>query len=248
MEDQLLSEPWPFAVEHSGIRQVGHAPNTKITIFVYCSVLGVIVFAIYYLFNLMAGQQHLWNLRDGTMQDYRDPATATLLTNSRTKDRGTVASCLTSLSFSLMVNALLDKYGHIDPSTSTVFVGMTLGGTFGFILDNQMGSDEGFRECLWNPGDGMKYALGALASARYGRYLITIIFDMFFTVILFKILYSKLVRLAGFSQHGREWIANGMVSCFIAVITYQVYANMTRFEWAYPSGVEDVKNQVRPTS
>ncbi len=120
---------------------------------------------------------------------------------------------------------------------------MTLGGTFGFILDNQLGSDEGFREYLWSPGEGMRYALGALASARYGRYLITIIFDMFFTVILFKTLYSKLVRMAGFSTHGREWVANGMVSCFIGIITYQVYTNMTRFEWAYPSGVEDVKNQ-----
>ena len=110
------------------------------------------------------------------------------------------------------------RYGLIDPSTSTVLIGMTLGGTFGFILDNQIGSDEGFREYLWSPSSGMKYALGALASARYGRYMITmislyhthyyvineygllttrymitIIFDMFFTVILFKILYSKLV-------------------------------------------------------
>ncbi len=52
---------------------------------------------------------------------------------------------------------------------------MTLGGTFGFILDNQIGSDEGFREYLWSPSSGMKYALGALASARYGRCMITMI-------------------------------------------------------------------------
>ena len=87
--------------------------------------------------------------------------------------------------------------------------------------------------------------MGALASARYGRYLITIIFDMFFTVILFKILYSKLVRLAGFSTQGREWIANGMCSCFIAIITYQVYANMTRFEWACTP--QPAPRPVRPT-
>ena len=67
------------------------------------------------------------------------------------------------------------RYGLIDPSTSTVLIGMTLGGTFGFILDNQIGSDEGFREYLWSPSSGMKYALGALASARYGRYMITMI-------------------------------------------------------------------------
>ena len=63
---------------------------------------------------------------------------------------------------------------------------MTLGGTFGFVLDNQIGSDEGFREYLWSPTVGMKYALGCLASARYVRFCITLLFDMFFTVILFK--------------------------------------------------------------
>ena len=28
--------------------------------------------------------------------------------------------------------------------------------------------------------------------------------------------------MAGFSKHGREWLANGMVSAFISVVTYQV--------------------------
>ena len=41
-----------------------------------------------------------------------------------------------------------------------------LGGTFGFVLDNVLGSDEGFREYLWQPQAGMKYAMGALATAR----------------------------------------------------------------------------------
>ena len=57
-----------------------------------------------------------------------------------------MASCLQSFSFSLTVNALLDKFGRIDPSTSTVFVGMTLGGTFGFVLDNLVPYHEPFRD------------------------------------------------------------------------------------------------------
>lgn len=39
----------------------------------------------------------------------------------------------------LAVNAGLDKFGKIEPSTSTVFIGMCLGGTWGFILDNMLG-------------------------------------------------------------------------------------------------------------
>ena len=131
-----------------------------------------------------------------------------------------------------MVNASLDKLGKIDPSTSTVLIGMFLGNTFGFILDTMLGSDEGLREYLWSVPSGMRYALGSLATDRFGRYIVTILFDMFFTVILFKHFYSKLVNVAGFSQSGREWIANFIVSGFIGVITFQVYANMTRFQWA----------------
>jgi len=41
-----------------------------------------------------------------------------------------------------------------------------------------IGSDEGLREYLWSPQGGMKYALGSLASDRFGRYLVTIMFDM----------------------------------------------------------------------
>ena len=108
VEEQLLSEPWPFAVEHSGVRQVGHAPNSTVTVLVYFAMLAVIVMGLFMLLRLMVREQ-LWNLVEGTEQDHRDAARATLLTNVRTKDRGTVASILTSLSFSLMVNALLDK-------------------------------------------------------------------------------------------------------------------------------------------
>ena len=50
--------------------------------------------------------------------------------------------------------------------------------TFNFIADTMIGSDEGLREYLWNPQSGMKYALGSLASARYGRYLISILFEV----------------------------------------------------------------------
>ena len=58
----------------------------------------------------------------------------------------------------------------------------------------------------------------------------TLLFDMFFTTILFKHMYCRLVHIAGFSKSGREWIANGFVSFVIGLLTFQVYANMTRFQ------------------
>ena len=54
------------------------------------------------------------------------------------------------------------------------------------MLDNLLGTDEGLREYLWSPQAGMMYAMGTLAEGMYMRYIITLIFDMFITVILFK--------------------------------------------------------------
>ena len=227
-------------IANSGLRRIQHKNNKVITYGVYAFMLLLVAMAAGFL-GMFMNRTGTWTLED-TIQDATRVNNRALI-DERTKTRGTVASCLQAFSFSLTVNAMLDKFGRVDPSTSTIFIGMMLGGTFGFMLDNQIGSDEGFREYLWSPSSGMKYALGSLASQRYVRFIITLFFDMFFTVILFKHTYSKLVYLAGFSKSGREWIANGFCSFFISVITFQVYANMTRFQWAYPSGQEDVFNQ-----
>ena len=139
------------------------------------------------------------------------------------------------------VNATSTAY--LPATRAQVLVGMTLGGTFGFVLDMLLGTDEGFREYLWSAPNGMMYAMGCLYTERFGRYMVTILFDMFLTVILFKLLYSRIVLLAGFTVRGREWIANGFVSTLISGLTFEVYANMTRFQWAYPSGMEDEREQ-----
>ena len=73
-------------------------------------------------------------------------------------------------------------------------------------------------------------------------------FDLLDSAMRFVLSFSLSLSLSPTLQNpqqnqGREWIANGMCSFFISFLTYQVYANMTRFEWAYPSGVEDVRNQ-----
>ena len=241
VETDLLSDPdeaSKFAIRYSGLKEVRHKGSRAISVLVYFSMAFLVVGAGIFVYSYMT-RSSCWTIQD-TLQDHN---TIRATIDQRTKVRSTVASCLQAFSFSLTVNASLDKFGHVNPSSSTVLIGMILGGTFGFILDNEFGSDEGFREYLWSPWGGMQYALGSLASARYVRFIITLLFDMFFTVILFKHGYTRLVQIAGFSESGREWIANGFVSFFISTITFQVYANLTRFQWAYPSGQEDIFNQ-----
>ena len=245
VEETIMQEDrvYRFAIQHSGggCHRVRHHDSNILSTLIYVMVLAGIIFFFFYLFYRMYGQPDQWTI-EGTIQDVTVPGYSELVKN-RGQQRGRVASLLNSMTFSLLVNASLDKFGLIDPSTSTVLVGMTLGGTWGFVLDNMLGTDEGFREYLWSPISGMMYGMGCLYTQRFGRYVVTILFDMFFTVILFKQLYSRLVQAAGFTVAGREWIANGFVSTFIAILTFEVYANMTRFQWAYPSGTEDVINQ-----
>jgi len=241
VEDGVLRERWKFAVANSGLNTIRHKESSVVTISVYLAMGFATCCFVGYMMYVMMGKPDLWVLA-ATIQDPTDPMSAAI-TRSRNKQRGMAASLVSAASFSLSVNGALDKFGLIDPSTSTVFIGMTLGGTWGFVLDNMFGSDEGFREYLWSTRGGMAYAMGSLYTERYGRYIVTILFDMFFTVILFKLLYSRLVHAAGFTVKGREWIANGFTSALISVVTFKVYANMTRFEWAYPSGTEDVREQ-----
>ena len=241
VDKRVQNARYKFAIENSGLFEVRHRESKRVSFAIYLLLLGFGVFLIIYFLNYTVGQPDNWTMA-ATIQDLESPD-YTAVVNKRTKDRGRVASIMQSLTFSAIVNATLDKIGKIDPATSTVLIGMFLGNTFGFVLDTMLASDEGLREYLWSPPAGMRYALGSLATDRFGRFFVTVLFDMFFTVILFKHFYSKLVRVAGFSYNGREWMANFVVSGFIGVITFVVYANMTRFSWAYPSGVEDVAEQ-----
>ena len=119
-----------------------------------------VFFFFVYLFYNMYSDATKFSI-EATIQDTTDPSFSNIIAK-RGQHRGRVASLLNAMTFSLLVNATLDKFGLIDPSTSTVLVGMTLGGTWGFVLDNMFGTDEGFREYLWSAPDGMVYAMGCL--------------------------------------------------------------------------------------
>jgi len=243
VEHHLISDETKqtkFALEHSGVSSVTHDDSSWVTVFVYLIIVSGVSATIFMLVIYLL--KPIWGIDSTVTLDSKDSAQAQAVL-ARTKDRAFVASMFATLSFSLTINASIDKFGKIDPSTSTVLIGMTLGNAFGFVLDNLLGSDEGFREYLWSVTGGMKYAVGSLGTERFARYLVTILFDMFFTVIIFKRLYCIIVRLAGFSKNGREWIANGLSSTVISFLTFKVYANMTRLEWAYPSGTEQLNNQ-----
>ena len=201
VEDGVMRHKYQFAIKNSGLNRKAHKENSAVTLLVYGALLACTL-AFFTYMGVMMGWDGYWDLA-ATVVDKTDPNWSTAM-KKRNKHRGTVASLLSAASFSLCINGSLDKFGKIDPSSSTVFIGMVLGGTWGFVLDQIFGSDEGYREYLstqspvtarpyqrpsrpavfvarrylWSPQDGMKYAMGVLVSERYGRYLVTILFDM----------------------------------------------------------------------
>ena len=165
----------------------------------------------------------------------------------RISSRGTISSLLSSIIYGFL-NGMIDAKGKISPATSTALVGMFYGGTVGFLADISLGSDSGLRELKENFAGGIGFTFGNMATGRYVRYLLTVIFDTFVSLILFKPLYllflrtkpaflkSGMIKRLGFGFLGNnfESLANAIASTLIGIITFQAYANQTRFYWAYP--------------
>lgn len=154
--------------------------------------------------------------------------------NVRQAARGGIASILVSMSFGA-INGMVDATGSVDPSTSTALFGMLLGGTIGYLADAGFGSDEGLR--IYQ-NDGFvplwKYIFGRLKSGQFVRYQLTILFDTFISLILFKPIFENMLTWPFFKCPGRSSIANAVLSALIASVTFNAYANQTRFLWAYP--------------
>ena len=65
-------------------------------------------------------------------------------------------------------------------------------------------------------------------------YVVTVLLDVFISLVLFKPLYTFFAGLP-FLRCGYQSIANGLASSIIGIVTFQAYANKTRFLWAYPA-------------
>lgn len=151
----------------------------------------------------------------------------------RVSQRMQLTSIICCLIFSSM-NAFLDWSCQIDPATSTVAFGMFLSGTIGFIADNAFGVDAGWEiSQTVCPSKAMTHGFGSLVESRYARFLVTNFFDMFVSLIVFKPLYG-IVKTLPFFRCGNEWAANFVVTMFIGVTTFKIYANQLRSQWAYP--------------
>ena len=162
--------------------------------------------------------------------------------NTRQTNRGTCASIIVALIFGLL-NGYVDATGEVDPSTSTALFGMLLGGSIGYLADIGLGSDTGLRvfqeegkRAGWKYmfRAGWKYMFGKVATGSFIRYQLTILFDTFVSLILFKPLFEWMLTMPFFKCPGYSSVANAILSTIISSVTFDAYTNQTRFLWAYP--------------
>ena len=200
------------------------------------SILGVIsAMALLYLNKLYS--------EDGTWST--DPSSTDEQKTVRQSNRGLIASILVSIGFGI-INGLVDSYGNVNPGTSTALFGSLFGGTIGFMADISLGSEQGLSEYKKNMMDGWNFMFGSLASGKYARYIVTVLIDMLISSILFAYLYPIIKKLPFFRLSGYSSIANAVISSVISTITFQAYANQTRFLWAYPDPNTDPSKWIQP--
>ena len=151
---------------------------------------------------------------------------------ARTSARGTMASLLSVFAVSVFLQGFFKNKALLDGATTSILLGLMFGGTYGFILDQAIGQDEGYGQ------DTMGWAVSDMrlvhsATAKYGRYMVTVLIDLFLSAIMLKHLQDALVTLP-FFRHNRN-TSESLVNVIVGVVTFQAYANLTRFTWAYPS-------------
>ena len=208
----------------------------------------ILVVISYFLINSMLIKK-LYNLKK-----YKDLENEDENVKLKEKSiRGGISSVTCSLIFAL-VNFASDNLGQADPSTSTALIGLLFGGTCGFIADIFFGTDIGYKyfdmsNDDWNkekeknpklqniPGPkaaAFRIAMGNLITTNYLRYIITVLMDSFISLILLKPLLDRIITLPFFKCGYNQAWGNAFVSSLIGIITFQAYANQTRFQWAYP--------------
>lgn len=158
--------------------------------------------------------------------------------------RGMLGSVVGGVLFGFIV-ATIDAQGA-DAATSAALISLVLGNVFGFLMDNSMGTDTAVRE--WQKGyrNGFKYTMGSMYSKSFARFIVTVVLDMFVSVILLKFLLGVAMGLP-FFRCGTWPAIVAKIFCGSAVgaLTFAAYANLMRFGWAYP---EKKQNALPPVA
>jgi len=181
----------------------------------------------------------------------------------REKNRGT----LVSIAISALMNAVgcFMFYVKVKEGLVVTNYGFILGPVIGFLLDQGVGTDEGFRDFM--TVDGFQYTFASLCGGDFIRYIVTMFMDLFISNPLQDIMKIKLRELgvievlkediepwSGEPKHRimvkyDEFIGLNLPSILqsiVAFVTFSAYTNQTRFAWAYAAETLDRDQRMPP--
>jgi hypothetical protein len=201
--------------------------NVVMVVLVVLSFLTTIGLLVYYL----EYKEGVWDTNEVPNEDI----------NKRQKDRGMVASIITSY-LSIFISSIMVLFAKSDVATYQALISILCGGVVGFVLDNAIATENGAKILLnginYNEEFGMntiseslKFGFGSIISPKLLRYFIVMMLDIFISIILTDGLVWMMLKKGRVNQSLAEVFAMIVVS----ITTFLAYANATRLEWAYPA-------------
>lgn len=131
-----------------------------------------------------------------------------------------------------LLSFLIDKLGNVNAATSTALIGMCFAGTLKFVVNNVMDTD-------WkaNPRRSLKHGLGAIASEKFIRYTLTVLLNIFVSMVLFKPLYLFMKDFP-YLRHKHALISGVATTVTIGLVSF-AYSDTLRYKWIDRSASDD---------
>ena len=200
---------------------------------VHLGIFVGLITAVGVLIGQVFNTQSVWNT---------DLTSSQAAKTAREKARGQLTSLLGAFLLS-SVSALINILGDVNLTTSSTFLSLAFGNVVGYMLDVTFASDTGLR-IVQNDGvsSGTRYALSQLTTATFGRYIATVLCDVFISGILIAELLTSVSDIdekrlpqlhALFNCPSVRPLVVTEITLLISMITFVVYTNDTRFRWAF---------------
>jgi len=200
-----------------------------------------IAMMIYYLYTILT-TPGVW---EHANKDKDDKPIEESVIEKRTQKRGLLGSLIVAVVTNTM--GILLHLGNLKEELYTVNIGFIFANFLGFIADKMIGTDEGLGIVKTQPSRLWDYIGESVTNASFIRFFVTVVLDMFISEPILDVMNYFIVKndvipymngISGLYGTYSRFVAKNYASLLqsvVAVITFLLYTNATRFKWAYPS-------------
>ena len=207
-------------------------------------IIITLIGAMVLIIQILTTDKYWKSNKDATPEEIKD----------RVAQRGLIASSITVIVFGF-INGLMTVRAQSNLATYQALVGLILSGLLGFVLDNAFATEQGIslfngdfsQPRLENIGKAVKYGFGGVWSPKMPRYIITILLDIFISLIMTDAMVKYSRNWYFFRKH--KSTHSIIIMALVGFITFLAYANATRLQWSYgPTDTIFNKDYYIPTS